>query len=368
LDSLAEFATVDVFTDASTPTPDCSIRQFLPMSDFPYTLGRYDRIVSVVGNAALYHQKIVELLSRYGGACIEHDNRLVELYWQWRGGAECARMASKALGRRVDLEEVERWAASPQHALSLFMDEVVRAADPLIVHSRGIQAHIERQYGVRPEYLPFCVYRHFDRAALNRRAYEAARRRLGIHPGTVAVVSLGIVDPTKAPQTCVWALKSLRSAGIDAALYFVGSAPSPVANTTAELARKIGLDRFVHLNTAWVDDEMYCDFLTAADFAIQLRTHRFGGLSGSVMDCISAGLRTVVNEDLAAAMEVPGYVMSVSDSLDPGTIAERIARAYETDKTHSRLSPERDDYIAQHSFRSYAVQLLRLLRIEPPRE
>ncbi len=362
LESLREFAIVDVFTDADSTAQDRSIRRRLPISDFPYALGRYDRIVSVAGNSH-YHIRILELLQRYGGACIQHDNRLVELYWLWKGPIEFTRMASRALGRPVSIEEGARWITSPHLAASLFFDDLVRIADPLIVHSRGIQRYAERQYGIRPEYLPFCVYRHFGQGELEPQAREEARRRLGIAPGKVVIASFGYVHPLKAPLECVRAVEHLRSWGIDADLYFVGPFEGQVGETIRELARQIGVEEFVHTAEQWVDDETYRSFLAGADFGIQLRTHGFGGLSGALMDCISAGLRTVANEDLAAAMDGPAYIMSVPDLLDPALIAERIADAYDRDVAPGRLSAEREEYLSRHSFRNYAIELLRILAV-----
>jgi len=41
----------------------------------------------------------------------------------------------------------------------MFFDELFAKAQPLIVHSRGIQANLQGLSGYRAEYLPFCVYR-----------------------------------------------------------------------------------------------------------------------------------------------------------------------------------------------------------------
>ena len=46
---------------------------------------------------------------------------------------------------------------------------------------------------------------------------------------------------------------------------------------------------------------------------------------GSLADCISVGLPTVSNDDLAEALDAPAYVERVPDRVSPVLIAEAIA-------------------------------------------
>ena len=114
----------------------------------------------------------------------------------------------------------------------------------------------------------------------------------------------------------------------------------------------------VHLVDEWVSDEVYRDFLLAADFAIQVRSRRLGGLSGVVMDCISAGLPTVCNRDLGDSMEAPNFVMRVPDNFSPVLIAEAIMNGFEAGIHQTRLTDARTSYLLEHSFEHYAVQFM----------
>jgi glycosyltransferase involved in cell wall biosynthesis len=358
LRSVARHAMIDVFTDARPAEEHPYVRRFSPISQLPYVVDEYDQVIAVVGNSH-FHAKIVEYLTRYGGACVAHDNRLADLCWL-RGPQRFLAFAARAVGRSVSLEEAHSWRADPSTLPGIFFDEVVAAADPLIVHSRGIQAHVRRQYGVEPRYLPFCCYRHFAADELTAESRRRARSRLGLPPGRFAIVTFGMVHPVKGVSECVWAVENLLDWGVPADLYFVGGS-GPFGESLAKLATRLGIEQHVHLSDEWVSAHAYRDYLIAADCAIQLRTHCFGGLSGAVVDCISAGLPTVANQDLAEAMEGPEYVLRVPDHFTPPLIAEQLADAYEAGLHRNRLSPARDDYVREHSFDTYAAQLLHTL-------
>lgn len=356
LESLARHAIIDVYTDAVGYHPRPWIRRFAPITEAPYVVDEYDRVLAVIGNSHV-HARIIDYHCRYGGACLAHDNRMADFYNWRRGKHEFAAMASRALGRPVSVEEAQDWLKDGSRLPWTFYDEIVAKADPIMVHSRGIQALLARHYGVQARYLPFCCYRHFTEEELSPASRQAARQRLGIPADQVVIISLGMVHPTKAPPECLWALEHLHAWGLPAHLYFVGS-DQGYEWPLADWACRLGLRAHVHTLGDWVSDQVYRDFLLAADLAIQLRTHGLGGLSGAVLECISAGLTTVVNQDLAEAMEGPSYVLRVPDHLSATLIAEQLIEAYEAGRHRTRLGPERDAYIREHSFDNYALRLL----------
>jgi glycosyltransferase involved in cell wall biosynthesis len=360
LASLAACATVDVFTNASPIEPDRNVRRFAPVSALPYVASHYDRVVSVVGNSH-FHFDILELLAEHGGACIEHDNRLLELYMHLRGLDATAQMATRSLGRDVDPEEIGAWARSPHLAPIMFLDEVARVASPLIVHSRALREHVQRMYRVEAANLPFCVYRAPAVEELSSESRRLARARLRLPDAGVVVVTLGYVGDAKAPAECIRALRELRDRGLDASLHIVGGFVGNQKGLEA-LSRELGLGGFV-TTTGRVSEQVYRDYLLAADFGIQLRTNFLGGLSGALQDCIAAGLPTVANEDLAEAMEAPDYVLRVPDRLSPTLVAERIMKAHESARHRIRDSGSRRRYLREHHFDLYAERLLEVLQL-----
>ena len=101
---------IDLFTDASRPIacPD-GVVDAGHISPLALWGRNYDSVVSVIGNSLLHHSAILDLFESYGGPCILHDSRLMQMYFHRLGEEEFRRFAGKLLGRRVTREEVFLW-------------------------------------------------------------------------------------------------------------------------------------------------------------------------------------------------------------------------------------------------------------------
>jgi len=357
--SLGKLVDVDVFTDASIPMATPEVKNFFPISEIPYTSGVYDSVLAVVGNSH-FHTKIIEQQRRYGGPCLIHDNRLAELYVWWKGADYLIGLAKKYLKRCPTVSEVEFWVQNPGNLPSIFFGELIDCSKPLIVHSRGIQQQCFKEHGVEPVYLPFSCYRVFDESKLSTEGRIAARQRLQIPLNQLAIISLGIVAPSKGPEACIESIKLLKQQGIEAHFYFVGSSGA-MRQPLMEFAKEESVETQIHFTADWVDERTYQDYVLAADAAIQLRNHFFGGLSGAMLDCIASGLTTVANDDLAEALDSPSFVLRVSDQLKPVEIAGALATAIWDRSYLNRLHPSRRLYLEEHSFDRYAEKLLHTL-------
>jgi glycosyltransferase involved in cell wall biosynthesis len=357
LAELGRLVDLHVFTPTTSPSIVAGPSTIRPLSALPHLSSHFDRVISVVGNSH-FHLSIFQHLIRYGGACIEHDNRLLGFYRILLGEERCRRQAEKELRRPLDSGELDRWLADESTLETLFLGEIAEAAEPLYLHSRVIARVVEERYGVHPVYLPFCIYRALALEAIVPAARNAARRRLGIPSRAIAIVTFGYVATNKAPEECIWTLEMLRAWGYAARLWFVGEVPESVAASLRALAACIGLADDTIFTGDYVDDMTYRDFLMGADVAIQLRTHRFGVTSGALLDCIAAGVPTVANDDLASAVEAPSYVRRVPDQLSPVLIAEAAADLIDSaGRERLRWDGERHSYTAEHNFRRYAEGL-----------
>jgi len=359
IQTISRHATIDVFTNAHPTSPESSVRRFDAISSFPYVVDEYERVVAVIGNSH-FHKEIITLFSQYGGTAIVHDNRLAELYYWWYGPRTFAEMSSRSLGREVSVDESESWIRDPSRLPSIFFDEIIPMAETMIVHSRGIQKQVKKQYGFACEYLPFCCYRHFQEEELEEGSRTQARKRLGIPQDKIMIITMGLVSSSKGPLECVWAVEQLIAWGLPVSFFFVGSSEH-YAGPLHDLIDQLGIHDHVHTLNGWLSNETYRDYLLAADFAIQIRSHRLGGLSGAVMDCISAGLTTVCNMDLAESMEAPDFVLRVPDNFSPILMAERIMNSFQERQHATRLTGERLAYLKEHSFDIYAERIMSAL-------
>jgi glycosyltransferase involved in cell wall biosynthesis len=362
IDALVGKATVDMFTDVERPHHCDNVQQFFKIDDWAYLSGKYDRVLSVVGNSH-FHIKIMELQQAFGGPCLIHDNRLADIFRVWKGPEYFRRLACKTVNREVSLEEAESWLQDPSKLPGIFFDDLIESSTPLIVHSRGIQRQVLKQYGVHAEYLPFSCYRTFDESELIPEVRKDVRRRLGMKENELHIVTLGIVHSSKAPDRCLEAIALMRRKQVHAHLHFVGSYDPAYRKSLESIANDLNILDLVHFSSDWVTDSLYRDYVIAADYAIQLRTHFFGGLSGAMLDCICAGLPTVCNANLAEALEGPETVLRVSDNMLSSEVSSVLLDSIAQEHHLDRLVRCRQKYIEDHSFDRYSDALLDVLKV-----
>ncbi|MFY0736512.1 glycosyltransferase [Aurantimonas sp. NFXS3] len=363
---LGRLVDLDVFTETakSSPAPDAaSVR---PLDSFAHVAPCFDRVISVIGNSH-FHTSIFEMLRRYGGAAIAHDARMLGFYRIILGEQRALDVASKELGRPVDVLELNKWLADEGTAKALFLGEILEVASPMIVHSPVTVRLLTERHGVPPAYVPFSIYRPWASEALTPDARAAARQRLGLADKEIAIVSFGGVSPSKAPEECIWALDFLRQWGIQANLHFVGSLrdmPDGGTHLRATV-QHLGLTGHVRFQEDFVPEECYRDYLVGADLALQLRTYDLGGLSGALLDCAAVGLPTVANQSLIDAVGVPrSFNRGVNDALSPLLIAEALAELHETGLSRRRPEEERRAFSKERSLASYSARLCRVLGLD----
>lgn len=362
---LGKLAEVHAFTATKSPNLPEGVASVAPLSAVPFLSGQFDRVVSVAGNSH-FHLEIFRLLMRYGGACIEHDNRLLGFYYQLIGADHALAIAGQELRRPLGRAELDRWLGDESVLEATFLGEIAARSQPLFVHSRGTARLVRERFGVEATYLPFSVYREWRQDELAPSSRVAARQRLQISPREIVIISLGYVGAAKAPLECIWALEMLRAWRVPAKLYFVGEIVTDFSELK-QLCDKLGLTPHVRFISKYVSEADYREYLMAADAAVQLRTHLLGGLSGALLDCITIGLPTVANQDLVESMEAPSYVFPVPDRLSPVLIAEALAAALASTAARRSREAERRAYYEAHSFREYARQLYAGLSLETVR-
>ena len=355
-----------VFTETVNPTPLRNVASVRPLETLPHVSTGFDRVVSVIGNSH-FHLRIFDLLRRYGGACIAHDARMLGFYRSLIGMPHALTVASNELKRIVEGPELQSWVADESKLEALFLGEIANTAHPTIVHSPVTARLFKERYLVDPVYLPFSIYRPWTAAELTKPCREAARYRLGIPNGEVAVATFGFVHSTKAPAECIWALEFLRAWGIPASLHFVGDMATYFQETESlhALVADLGLTKYVRFVKGFVSEQTYRDYLVGADLGVQLRTYGLGALSGGLLDCAAAGLPSVTNASLAEAVGIPtAYMRSIPDALSPLLLAEALADLLDAGLATSRAEEARQAFSDAHSFCNYAMGLYHGLGLE----
>ena len=174
LSALADVTVCPTNTDAALPAD--ARYKVAPFTADVYLDRGLDAVLSVAGNS-LYHVPVLEYLAEYGGACLAHDNRMVEVYVAWLGGRRDGRAALDVQppGDPAQLSTCSptstRWRTSATARLP-----GRRSADRARARS-GRPDHSET--GVTPHVLPFVPYNLPAEECWGERHASARRRRAG---------------------------------------------------------------------------------------------------------------------------------------------------------------------------------------------
>lgn len=366
---LAALADVTVCpTNADAQAPSGAAYRVSPLTAGVYLDRTFDAVLSVAGNS-LYHVPVLEYLADYGGPCLAHDNRMVEVYRAWLGGEAAAELVS-APGRPVSAEELEHMLRDLDTLPNLGYGPVAHQAAPLIVHAHDLADRIARETGVTPHVLPFVPYNLPSDASLGHDARLRAREACGLDPEVTHVATFGLVDRrTKAADVLIDAMAWLGSWDVPCHLHFVGPVPPHESLILRRFAAELGVaDRITFHGR--VDRAAFERWLLATDIAVQLRTSSVLSLSGALADCIVHGTPTITNERVATEMGAPSYVQPLPDRLSPLLLAEAIAKmaSHTAEVSHRARADEREAerrrYLEAHSGERYAARLLEVLGFE----
>lgn len=285
---------------------DAWVRANCPVRDvawFRTHARRYDRVLYHFGNSA-FHAHMFDLLTEHPGVVVLHDFFLSGIVahmdvteskpHSWARALYNSH-GYKAVAHRYSAQDTSEvvWA----YPCNL---DVLQQARGMIVHSPHSAQLAEKWYGtgvgedweVVP--LPRVPAHDIDRAS--------ARQRLGLAEADFVVCSFGMLGATKLNERLLGAwLASPLAHNRHCRLVFVGE------NEGGEYGRALlhtirvraGAGR-VEI-TGWVDATTFRAWLSAADVGVQLRTRSRGEMSAAVLDCMNAGLATIVNAHGAMA-------------------------------------------------------------------
>ncbi|MET3725072.1 glycosyltransferase [Sphingomonas trueperi] len=360
LQPLAKYADLHIFTDSPGVEPTPAYSSLAPVAMAPYSPKTFDQRLSVLGNSH-FHTSAFRYLLEHGGAALAHDARMIDFYFHELGLNRTLQVASAEAGRPVPAADLVHWLKHQRDLPVLFLSEIAKAAEPLLVHSAVGAKGIETLYGVQPKVLPFAQYRPMSLEAITSQERRKRREKLGWTDKEFVITSFGFVSPDKAPELLIWATNFLRTWGVEARLVLCGLIGEDIEAGLHNLREELGLEDAVTLFSGRASEETYMDHLIATDAAIQLRTYFMGGLSGALNDCIAAAVPTVANEHLAESSLAPPFVRRVSDDLSPLLIAEAFLDILRSGEHLSRPMEQARAFAVDHSLERYAVRMMESL-------
>ncbi len=263
----------------------------------------FDRVLYQIGNSHFHADTLTDLLPRIPGMVTLHDAYLSGLCnWIAHNKHRTAAAFTEALYRS------HGWPA----VLSERRDGVPAAIRdypcslPVLQHAIGIIQHSRHGCDILAKYFgrdaidAIHIIPHL-RQRFGGTDRRTARARLGIPEDQFLVCSVGYVAPSKLPARLLAAWKVMTTAG--ARLVFVGQTDDGGVTLLKAAADGLGVPD-EQIWTGHVDIDTYRTWLAATDVAVQLRTNSRGETSGAILDCMAAGVATVINDE-GSASELP---------------------------------------------------------------
>ena len=326
LPELARYYDIDLIIEQPTVSDSWMNANFnlRDMAWFEANAQRYDRIVYQFGNSA-YHQHMFDPLTRHPGVVVMHDFYMSGIMYHASGASPHPNNFQRVLYQSHGYHAL---AFEGEHGVEQSIYKypcnktLVDHAFGLIVHSHFSRTLAEQWYGpgTAREWamLPHlrCLPGTLDKAG--------ARQALGLDEQAFLMCSFGHLDVTKCNERIVEAwLNSPLAEDSHCHLVFVGQ--NNAQQWGHDLLARIAAHPRIRI-TGFASQELYRQYLSAADAAVQLRSRTRGETSGTIFDCLAYGLPTVINAHGTAA-EVPESVcIQLPDQFTDAALAEAMLR------------------------------------------
>lgn len=319
---LAKFYDIDVIVsqaeiELATVSESCSVRSTEWLIN---KRDSYDRVLYHFGNSH-YHEHMFDLIKKVPGVVVLHDFYLSNFIhyfhcsYPGRNIIETAMYKSHGFAALKTCEQYH-WSQAKVVTYPCNFGPLASAVG-VIVHSRNSVTLAKTWYNLQGrEWDVIPLLRVPSALVVNSKS--VARKKLGLRDSDFVVASFGFLAPTKLSLELyeAWMASNLAKDS-SAVLVFVGQSPkndygikldSLVTATDCESSIKI---------TGWAEEELFRDYLAAADVGVQLRTSSRGETSAAVLDCMNYGLATIINANGSMAEIPDDLVYKMQDEFAP---------------------------------------------------
>ncbi len=306
---------------------------------------RFDRVIYHFGNS-FFHYEYFLLLQAHPGIVVLHDTYLGDCIY-----SNHAQFGTTELSQAIYASH--GWAAMPdchgavKQAVGLYpaCASVFSGSYGVVVHNRFAREILSQSF--TSEMLSTLAEVPLARKLKNLTDRSSAREILGIPEDVTLYSTFGMIHPNKCLIELMEGWVSSGLAGNPSVkLCFVGGRNHnwEMENKIQAWIAKLPNPQQVSL-TGYVNAAEYDLYLSASDVALQLRRNSRGESSAALLDCMGAGLATIINAH-GSMSEIPDDVtFKINDDFTLTELAESLVSAAGDSESRLAVGRKARDYV-----------------------
>ena len=342
LQELSKYYDLQLITDESENLDD-DIKQNYKTKTFDYftqNYTEYQRVLYHFGNSP-FHKHMFELLEDIKGVVVLHDFYLSGVVSHLQLTQQRANFwidelyhshGYKAVQEYFDTKDMDYITAKYPVNLS-----VLENAVEVIVHS-DYSKNLAKQFYGNDISKSLTTIPHLRLEAPSFSQLQA-KRALDLPDDAFIVCSFGLLGETKLNHRLLEVfLSSSLSKNPNCHLVFVGeNNPAQYGEKMTKAINASAIKNRITI-TGWADKKLFNTYLQAASIAVQLRTNSRGETSGTVLDCMSYGIPTIVNANGSMKELDDNAVVKLDDDFNDNDLKVQIEKLFQDKHYRQTLS------------------------------
>jgi glycosyltransferase involved in cell wall biosynthesis len=324
--------------------------EVVDVDNFLRTFKHYDRILYHFGNSE-FHKHMFDLLEEIPGVVVLHDFFLSgAINWMHH-----TRYKSGILLKELLLEEGIRGLIELKEKGIDYIVQKYPLNYSVINNSIGIIAHSKHFLELMKKY--YNTNQQLVHIVPHLRGIREIKKDGTKSKDSFLICSFGYITPLKMHDLILTAFaESKLSKSRNIKLVFVGGCHDPLYRSKLfNLIRGYNLENKVEI-TGFVDESSYEYYLSTCDLAVQLRTMSRGETSRALLDVLSAGIPTIVNEH-GSMKELPNDVVyKLRDNFELKDLIHALENLYENHELRKKLSRNSAEYIKTYHNPEYVAK------------
>ena len=333
---------------------NCTIRT---ISWFRSNSHKYDRVIYHFGNSP-FHTEMHNLIRDIPGIAVLHDLFLGDVQYDrtMKDQIHFSEVMYESHGYNALLCETE----TREDVLKILSKyplsyDVFKNSSGVIVHSQNTKNMVSLHYNKDLEADISVIPLLRNKPTLIDR--KQIREKLGFSDDEFLIASFGMLGANKS---IIELIKSYMNSSLllkKSKLIFVGENEAlDYGKSVSALINESSLEDKI-LITGWVNSEVYNDYLSCVDAAVQLRTNSRGETSAAVLDCLNYGLPTVVNSNGSMNDLPDNCVLKIPSDFTLNDLKKSLDLISDDSEKRKELSKNSTKYIGTEHSPSYCAQL-----------